>query len=207
MLLACSLSVATPATADIFHFISDDGTPTFSDQPLDPRYRLLLRTAEKTRAEPAGQPLRRNLHEAGRLLDKEISAAAQTSRLDPALLHAVIEVESGYNPKAVSPKGALGLMQLMPATARRYGVTNPHDVTQNLQGGAHYLRELLDQFSGDTELALAAYNAGPGAVLAHGRRIPPYLETRRYVPAVLQRYEVLRDSVQFVAAHSSAEKR
>ena len=87
-------------------------------------------------------------------------------------------------------------MQLMPATARRYGVADPFDSAQNLRGGAHHLRDLLDLFSGNKELALAAYNAGTGAVLAHGRRIPPFTETTRYVPAVLQRYELLRRGTQ-----------
>jgi len=123
---------------------------------------------------------------------REVAEAARIGRLDPALLHAVVEVESAYNPQAVSPKGALGLMQLMPATAALYGVQNPFDISENLVAGAVHLRSLIDRFSGDMSLALAAYNAGSGAVLAHGGRIPPYAETRRYVPAVLQRYERLR---------------
>lgn len=196
-LLAFSLSAATPVMADVFYFVADDGTPHFSDQPSDSRHRLFLAVGGKTRA--TGKVSRPGLREARQHLAEEITAAAQANRIDVALLHSVVEVESGYNPKAVSPKGALGLMQLMPDTARRYGVTDPLDAAQNLQGGARHLRDLLDRFSDDKKLALAAYNAGVGAVLAHGRRIPPYPETIRYVPAVLQRYELLRSGAQIVA--------
>jgi soluble lytic murein transglycosylase-like protein len=99
----------------------------------------------------------------------------------------VIAVESNHNPRAVSPKGALGLMQLMPATAARYAVADPFDVRENLRAGATHLRRLVDRYAGDITLALAAYNAGEAAVQRHGG-IPPYPETQRYVPAVLARY-------------------
>lgn len=118
----------------------------------------------------------------------EVAEAAQSSQLEPALLHAVIAVESHYNARAISPKGARGLMQLMPATARAYGVSDPFNAAQNIQAGAQHLRMLLDRFANNKALALAAYNAGAGAVLAHGGQVPPYAETRNYVPAVLQRY-------------------
>lgn len=198
-LFAFSLSAVTPAIADVFYFVAEDGTPHFSDQPSDSRHRLFLAVGGETQAAAAGRPASRSLREARRRLAGEITAAAQANRIDAALLHSVVEVESAYNPHAVSPKGALGLMQLMPDTARRYGVTDPLDAAQNLRGGARHLRDLLDKFSGDKTLALAAYNAGVGAVLAHGRRIPPYPETVRYVPAVLNRYELLRSGAQTLA--------
>jgi hypothetical protein len=185
-LLACGLLGGTAAQADIYHFVDADGKSHFSDQPNDPRYRLLPNTKSATRASPWRSHSRQDALETKRRIDPEVQAAARASRVDAALLHAVIEVESGYNTNAVSRKGALGLMQLMPETARRYGVANPLDGAQNVHGGARHLRDLLDQFSDNKELALAAYNAGAAAVMMHGRRIPPYTETIRYVPAVLK---------------------
>ena len=116
-----------------------------------------------------------------------IANAADRHGLDRALLAAMVEVESGFHPRAVSPKGARGLMQLMPATAKRFGVTDPFDPLQSLDGGAQYLHWLLERFEGRTDLALAAYNAGEGAVDRHGGQIPPYGETLRYVNGVLER--------------------
>lgn len=118
-----------------------------------------------------------------------IHSAARDAALDPALVHAVIHVESGYNPGARSPKGALGLMQVMPETAARYGVRNPaRSVEANLNAGTRYLRDLMAMFDGRLDLVLAAYNAGENAVLRYGYRIPPYRETQHYVPAVLAKY-------------------
>jgi soluble lytic murein transglycosylase-like protein len=113
----------------------------------------------------------------------EISAAAQRHGLDPALLAGLVKQESGFNPNAVSPAGARGLTQLMPGTAAGLGVTDPLDPVQALEGGAKYLREQLDRFGGDVTRALAAYNAGPGAVQRYGG-VPPYAETQNYVRVV-----------------------
>lgn len=122
----------------------------------------------------------------------QIAPVAVGLGLDPHLLSAVIWAESRCNPRAVSPKGAQGLMQLMPATARQYAVADPFDPLQNITGGARYLRDLLQMFAGNLELALAAYNAGPRSVLDARMRIPPFRETRAYVPAVIKRVAVLR---------------
>lgn len=120
-----------------------------------------------------------------------IAEAARRYRVEPALIAAVIETESGFNPRAGSPAGAKGLMQLMDATARGLGVSDPFDPRQNVLAGTRFLRQLLDRYGGDLRRALAAYNAGPGAVDRYGG-IPPYAETQRYVPKVLAALERYR---------------
>jgi soluble lytic murein transglycosylase-like protein len=116
---------------------------------------------------------------------------ASQRRVEPALIHAVISVESAYNPSARSHAGAVGLMQLMPETAKRYGVTNRLDPAQNIQGGARYLRDLTAMFNGNLQLVLAAYNAGEEAVIKYGKKIPPYRETQAYVKRVASLYQQL----------------
>ncbi len=118
-----------------------------------------------------------------------VDRIAQQNRISPRLVHSVIQVESNYDPNAVSPKGAQGLMQLIPATARRFGVSNVFDPEDNIQGGARYLKHLLELYKGDEALALAAYNAGEGAVSRYGG-VPPYPETRQYVAKVQHRLAV-----------------
>jgi soluble lytic murein transglycosylase-like protein len=123
----------------------------------------------------------------------DVYAASRAANVDAALIHAVILVESGYNAAARSEKGAVGLMQLMPDTARRYGVMDPLNPTQNIHGGARYLRDLQLMFNNDLQLVLAAYNAGENAVVKFGNRIPPYAETIAYVPRVMTQYRRLRN--------------
>jgi soluble lytic murein transglycosylase-like protein len=113
--------------------------------------------------------------------------------IDPLLLYSIMHQESSFKSGAISPKGARGLMQLMPGTAIRYGVTNIFDPRQNIEGGARYVRFLLERFDGDVNLTLAGYNAGEGAVEKYGRRIPPYAETQEYVRRISRRYSLLRD--------------
>jgi soluble lytic murein transglycosylase-like protein len=121
-----------------------------------------------------------------------VESAAKKNGLPPKFVHSVVAAESGYQPNALSPKGAIGLMQLMPATAQAYGA-DPHDPAQNVEAGAAYLRELLIKYDGDPRRALAAYNAGPGAVAKYDG-VPPYAETQTYVERVLRKYKKSTDS-------------
>jgi soluble lytic murein transglycosylase-like protein len=172
--------VPSAADAQIYAWRDANGTLVLSDRELNaptkiyevpgaPSYRTT--TAD---ARPAAAPR----------FDDIVVAHAQRHSLRPELVRAVIQVESGYNPSATSPKGAMGLMQLMPATARELGVRNPYDPEENIRGGTAYLRQLLDRYDGNEQLALAAYNAGSGAVDRYGRTVPPYRETRDYVRRV-----------------------
>ncbi len=124
--------------------------------------------------------------------DYHINERAGSSGIDPRLIKAIIKVESNFNPRAVSPKGAMGLMQLMPETARRNGVSDPYDPAENISGGVKYFKKLTRMFKGDLRLALAGYNAGEEAVVEYGYRIPPYQETINYVDKVLAHYNYLK---------------
>ncbi len=126
-------------------------------------------------------------------VDGYLIQSGTNNGVDPLLLYSVMHQESSFKSRAISPKGARGLMQLMPGTAARYGVTNIFDPKQNIEGGARYLRFLLDRFDGDLNLALAGYNAGEGAVEKYGWRIPPYAETQEYVRRISRRYSLLQD--------------
>lgn len=159
------------ARADIYKYVDANGVVHFTNTPTSSQYNLYLR--ERGSGSSSG----------GGSMRAIISRHAATFRLEEALVRAVIKAESGYNPRAVSKKGALGLMQLMPDTARLLKVRDPLDVEDNIRGGSRYLRLMLDEFNGNLDLALAAYNAGPNAVRRHGG-IPPYEETRTYVERV-----------------------
>jgi soluble lytic murein transglycosylase-like protein len=189
---ACIAAASGYANADIFRYVDQDGTVHFTNVPTDSRYKLYLSTEKKPSA--VAETLASRLYRAFPKTDRKkfhpwVLAAARAYQLDPALIHAVISAESGYNPLARSAKGARGLMQLMPETAKRYGVRNPLDPEQNIHGGAAYLSDLLRLFGNDMQLALAAYNAGEGAVVEYGYRIPPYRETIQYVPKVMAYYK------------------
>jgi len=184
--LFCSSLVS----ANIYSFKDDTGIVHFSNLPhLDKRYKLVYRIPVSMQSRPnAWSPNGPKAVDISKLVPI-IDDAARLHGLDPKLIHAVIRAESGYNPGAMSPKGAVGLMQLIPSTAQRYGVNNIHDPTENIFGGARYLRDLLKMFNGDMELALAGYNAGENAVIRAGNRIPPYPETMAYVPKVMSFYK------------------
>lgn len=127
------------------------------------------------------------------LVDGFIVESGKRNGVDPVLLYSIMHQESSFKPRATSYKGARGLMQLMPPTALRFGVTNIYDPRQNIEGGARYMRFLLDFFGGNVRLALAGYNAGEGAVLKYGRQIPPYSETQEYVRRIYRRYSLIRE--------------
>ena len=175
----------------IYLLVGDSATIHLTDRPSGDAHPLIA-AAPLTSTRPAAPPLR--TPSAAVAVDAIVRQAAQTNALDPNLLHAVIATESGYLNAAVSRRGAQGLMQLMPATARSLGVTNAFDAQQNISAGARHLRSLLDAFGQDTRLALAAYNAGAAAVECHGRRIPPFAETEAYVPRVLNRLATLQSA-------------
>lgn len=168
--VALGALLALPAFAgEVKIEVRPDGTKVLINEPGEARARRL---AARLVQPPDGELLR--------LIENQ----AYDRELDPRLVQAVVQVESGYNPRALSNKGAIGLMQLMPGTAAQLAVDDPWDVEQNLRGGTSYLRQMLDRF-GDLELALAAYNAGPEAVVKHSG-IPPYEETRAYVRKVFR---------------------
>src|SRR5688500_11367239 len=178
--VAVVLACPVQASAQIYAWRDINGTLVLSDRKLvDGAETYAVPDAPAIRAtRPVGSGQARDRFEP---LVQEYSTR---QALRPDLVRAVIQVESGFNPRARSPKGAMGLMQLMPDTARELGVADPYDPADNIRGGTLYLRRLLDRFDGDEELALAAYNAGPGAVDKYGRQVPPYQETREYVKKV-----------------------
>ena len=135
-------------------------------------------------------------------VDSYIVDSGRRNSVDPLLLYAIMHQESTFKPRAMSNKGARGLIQLMPGTALRFGVSNIWDAKQNIEGGTRYVRFLLDTFAGDVKLALAGYNAGEGAVMKYGYRIPPYSETQEYVRRISRRYDLIRDPLAYRDANS-----
>lgn len=146
--------------------------------------RLMMGTGNQLKGHSTGDDL----------VDAYIVDSSRRYRIDPLLIYAQMGQESSFKPRALSNKGASGLMQLMPATARRLGVTNIYDPKQNIEGGVKYMRILLDMFDGDLRLALAGYNAGEGAVIKYGYQIPPYNETKDYVRRISARYKVIANA-------------
>jgi soluble lytic murein transglycosylase-like protein len=197
LLLAAVLALcACTAQAAVYKYVDENGVTNFTNVKPGGHYKLQEITARNGFVPVAAIYASRVFADEERDRYKpEIDAVARIYKLDPALLHAVISVESGYDRFARSNKGAAGLMQLTQDTALRYGVTNRFDVAQNLIGGARYLHDLLAMFRNDLNLALAAYNAGENAVLKYGNHIPPFRETIDYVPRVLSYYKQYRRTV------------
>ena len=189
--------------ADVYKFVDATGHVFYTDKPMHSGFKLILRSLPQvsyvssntgktrllgqTQLRPSPK-LSASRAQKQQELAPLINAAAFKYDLDPALLHAVIRAESGYNPDAVSHKGAAGLMQLMPGTASRYGVRDRFDPQENIEGGARYLSDLLDMFPANVKLAVAAYNSGENTVKKFGNQVPPIAETQNYVDRVLGYY-------------------
>jgi len=211
LLLALTLS-ATVAHADIYGYIDENGEGHFSTEKLDARYKLFQRSGQEfdstklgsmDATEETSPQLARYLTQHPNLKKYEplVNEAAQEYAVEPALLKAVMAAESGFNPNAVSPKGAIGLMQLMPATAQRYGLQPDRkknmqqkltDPKTNIWLAAHYLSDLGKMFEGRLDLVAASYNAGEAAVQKYNNAIPPYPETRNYVEIVTRIYKMYK---------------
>jgi soluble lytic murein transglycosylase-like protein len=206
-----------PAYADMWTFVDDRGVKHFASSQLDKRYRLMFQgvisldpVSSYVPAGTAGRSVASLELSPGFMAIKPlVRTAADANQLDMALLQAVIATESGFDPSAVSPKGAVGLMQVMPATAQRYGLASDRggsvsvklaDPRTNINTGARYLRDLMNLFPGQLELAVAAYNAGEGAVQRAGNKIPAYKETQNYVRSVMHLYNRLNPKSQRMVA-------
>jgi hypothetical protein len=184
VLLAAILGAPLVAPAQVLEIAEEDGTVHLTNAPTDPRYQRLgiAPSPPAPAVAPAGPSL---ISRPALAIDSHIRDAAHRYGVSEQLVTAVIRVESGFNPRAVSPKGARGLMQLMPATASQLGVRNAFDPAENIDGGVRHLRGLMERFENNLPLALAAYNAGEGAVAQYGG-IPPYRETQQYVTRILR---------------------
>lgn len=168
--------------ADVYKRVDARGHIYYTDEPVGNQYQLVFRTSRK----PVSI---REMEKNKKRFSPIIKRLSNKHNLDYDLIHALIRTESAYNPSVVSSKGAVGLMQLMPGTAKRYGVVDRRNPTENIRGGIEYFRDLLKQFNSDVRLALAAYNAGENAVIRYGNKIPPYPETQNYVAKVMAFYK------------------
>lgn len=194
LILLTSLSFSFPVAADIYTYHNEDGQLYFTDKRMGDSYKLIsIYRPQLTRQSTADYSLKKYKSNQKKFLP-HIRYAAIQHRLDYKLLQAIIDTESAFNPQAYSKAGAVGLMQLMPNTAKALHVQNSWNPVQNIQGGAKYFRQMLNTFGQDVELSLAAYNAGPNAVKRAGNSIPNYPETKRYVKKVMQTYRKLQTS-------------
>ncbi len=189
LVLAGGLMLCLPLAlyADIYRYIDKHGRVVLTDEPKNSQYKRLVRTW-KGWEEVKNQIALQDFYQNKKKYQSTIDFYAAQHGIPGPLLHAVVATESAYDPNAVSRAGAVGLMQLMPETAKRYGVSNRRNPAENLSGGTRYLRDLLRLFNNNLVLALAAYNAGEGAVQRHGNKVPPYKETQRYVRKVINFY-------------------
>jgi len=187
-------SVKLNSSVRIYKFVDSNGITHLTDKPKHSGYKLISQGGSHLPSflsVVASSPIIHKRLRYKRLIQK----VANHTGLEAAFLHAIIQIESAYNPNAISPKGAVGLMQLMPATAKRFGVKNRTNPSSNIYGGARYLRFLLNLFNNNTMLAVAAYNAGENVVKRYGNKIPPYRETRNYVKKVMKLYRSLQGQI------------
>lgn len=184
-------AAAANAHSKIYTYLDADGVRHYTDVPDSNRYKLLVLSPQDMTQ--SGERYDAALLARATQYDAIIEKAAVSNAVEANLLRAVIVVESGFNSRAVSKRGAVGLMQLMPATASRFGVSNLYDPKENVHAGARYLKFLIDRFGQNVRLALAAYNAGEEAVDRNGGQIPPFTETMAYVPRVLKIYQMLAE--------------
>ena len=186
LLLSIGCVASGPGSAgEIYRYVDSKGVVHLTDRPTHDGYQLVQKAGNKSRISRINF---RDKDANRKRFASRIAEVASRYQVPEALLHAVITIESAYDPNAVSRAGAVGLMQLMPATAKRYGVADRRNPSANLTGGTRYLKDLLLRFDSNLELALAGYNAGENAVEKFGNRIPPFDETRNYVRKVLQLY-------------------
>lgn len=200
VILCLMLLLPAPVLADFYQFVDAEGVVHFTNAPTIKAQRILK---EEGASGAAPIILKRSYRQSVGQFSSLVSEKADKYRLDPDLLMAVIKTESDFNPYAVSPKGAMGLMQLMPGTASRLGVKDSFDPAQNIDGGSRYLRYLLDYFNGSVSLALAAYNAGENAV-TRWQNIPPYKETQQYVRKIMSDYR--KETVPIAGGRSGQMK-
>lgn len=188
-IILLSLLVSDQVLADIYKFVDSDGRVYYTDEPRHSLYKRIIQTKiQKSYPKYDSLNVRAFTGAKKRQFMDLINQVAYRHQVDANLVHAVIQTESAYNSHAISSAGAVGLMQLMPDTARRFGVTDRHDPDQNVEGGTRYLRHLIDMFNPNLDLAVAAYNAGENAVIKYNNSIPPYPETQNYVKQVLALY-------------------
>jgi soluble lytic murein transglycosylase-like protein len=189
-IILLTLFISNEVMADIYKFIDTDGRVYYTDEPRHGLYKRIIKS--KTFRYSNSNNYHTKVHTyAGtnkKKFNELIEQVAYRHHVDAKLVHAVIQTESAYNSSAQSPKGAVGLMQLMPDTARRFGVTDRNDPDQNVDGGTRYLKHLINMFNPNLDLAVAAYNAGENAVIRYNNSIPPYPETQNYVKQVLALY-------------------
>jgi soluble lytic murein transglycosylase-like protein len=197
-----AFGLATPASGEIYSFTDENGVMHFSNVPTDERYVPLTGPNAAVKNAAAGSSSNPAVQRTKAQYAAIIEEISRTYGLESALIHAVVSVESAYRVTAVSKKGAGGLMQLMPETAQRYGVTDRFDPVQNIRGGARYLSDLLKMFNGDMRLTLAAYNAGENNVIKYGNQIPPFQETRAYVPKVMELYRKYQGTLKLASSRS-----